>query len=107
MTLDLGTPQSVGTITAGFLQQQGSWIFLPSSVTCSVSVDDSTWTALPEVRYPVRQTAEVIVRDCAFAAGGATARYVRIVAKNVGTCPPWHDGAGSNAWLFVDEIFVE
>ena len=35
------------------------------------------------------------------------ARFVRIKAKNVGTCPGWHPGAGGKAWLFVDEVIVE
>jgi hexosaminidase len=34
------------------------------------------------------------------------ARYVRVTAKSVGLCPPWHPGRGQNAWLFVDEIIV-
>jgi len=106
-TLDLGTAKPIRSITAGFLQQQGSWIFLPSRVTCSVSVDGRTWTSLPEVTYPVKQTSDVVVMDCTFPAEGISARYTRIVARNVGFCPPWHDGAGSKAWLFVDEIFVE
>lgn len=35
------------------------------------------------------------------------ARYVRIVARGLITCPPWHAGAGNKAWLFCDEISVE
>jgi hypothetical protein len=106
-TLDLGETQPIRNITAGFLQQQGSWVFLPSRVSCSASVDGTTWKALPEVTYPVKQTAEVLVKDCTFPAGEIKARYVRVVARNVGTCPPWHDGAGNKAWLFVDEIVIE
>ena len=106
-TLDLGRAQPIRKITAGFLQQQGSWIFLPSHVTCSVSIDGKTWTTLAEVTYPESQTAEVLIKDCVFDAGETSARYIRVVARNLGTCPPWHEGAGSNAWLFVDEIFVE
>jgi alpha-L-fucosidase len=106
-TLDLGKPQPIRKVTAGFLQQQGSWIFLPTRVTCSVSADGKSWKTLAEVTYPLVKSAEVAVRDCAFDAGKSTARYIRVVARNVGTCPAWHEGAGSNAWLFVDEIFVE
>jgi len=39
VTIDLGQAKMVGKITAGFLQQQGSWIFLPSAVTFFVSDD--------------------------------------------------------------------
>ena len=34
------------------------------------------------------------------------ARYVRVRAKGLGVCPDWHKGAGSKAWLFVDEIIL-
>jgi hypothetical protein len=35
------------------------------------------------------------------------ARYVKVFARNIGTCPPWHIGAGGKAWLFIDEITIE
>jgi hexosaminidase len=35
------------------------------------------------------------------------ARYVRVVAQNIGVCPAWHPGAGEKAWIFVDEIVIE
>jgi hypothetical protein len=31
---------------------------------------------------------------------------MRVVAKNIGTLPEWHGGAGGLAWLFADEIQV-
>ena len=34
------------------------------------------------------------------------ARFVRVVAHNIGTIPAWHHSAGVPAWLFVDEILV-
>jgi hypothetical protein len=36
-----------------------------------------------------------------------TGRYVKIVARNVGKCPEWHEEKGQNAWLAVDEIVIE
>ena len=38
---------------------------------------------------------------------GKKVRYLHLVAKNIGVCPPGHAGEGKNAWLFVDEIMVE
>jgi len=35
------------------------------------------------------------------------ARYVRVRATNVGTCPTWHPGAGGKAWVFADEIVID
>jgi hypothetical protein len=36
-----------------------------------------------------------------------TARYVRVFARNLGTIPPWHPGAGDQCFIFVDEILIE
>jgi hypothetical protein len=38
---------------------------------------------------------------------GAQARYIKVNAKNIGRCPPWHQGSGGAAWLFCDEVIVE
>ena len=35
------------------------------------------------------------------------ARYVRVRAYNLGKIPSWHPGAGDDAFIFVDEIFIE
>jgi len=37
---------------------------------------------------------------------GTTARYVKVFAKNFGTIPAWHLGAGGEGYIFVDEIIV-
>jgi hypothetical protein len=35
------------------------------------------------------------------------ARYVKVIAENRGKIPQGCNGAGEDAWLFVDEISVE
>ena len=35
------------------------------------------------------------------------ARYVRVRAYNLGKIPAWHPGAGFDAFIFVDEIFID
>ncbi|HTO94132.1 MAG TPA: chitobiase/beta-hexosaminidase C-terminal domain-containing protein, partial [Bacteroidota bacterium] len=105
--LDLGSVRPVGGVTAGFLEQQGSWIFLPSRVECAVSTDGRTWQSLTPVLYPPKQEEGTRVVDCTVPAGGVSARYVRVVARSIGECPPWHPGAGGKAWVFIDEIIVE
>jgi hypothetical protein len=36
-----------------------------------------------------------------------TARYVKVIARNFGTLPEWHQGHGSEAFIFIDEIEVK
>jgi len=105
--IDLGRVRPLTRVTAGFLQDQASWIFLPSSVEVSVSADGAAWTVLPSANIPLKQDGQTLVRDCTVPAREAQARYVRVLARSIGTCPPWHKGSGGKAWLFVDELFVE
>ena len=34
------------------------------------------------------------------------ARYIKMVATNIGNCPPGHKGQGAPAWMFADEIII-
>ena len=37
----------------------------------------------------------------------AKARYIKVFAKNFGTLPEWHQGAGGEAFIFVDEVEIK
>jgi hypothetical protein len=106
--VDLGSARRIGSITAGFLQDQGSWIFMPRSVEFSVSKDGERFEAVSIALNDVPADAEGrILKD--FIAGGldVEARFVRVLARTPGLCPSWHAGAGGKAWIFIDEIIVE
>jgi alpha-L-fucosidase len=105
--LDLGESQSINKITAGFLQEQDSWIFLPCSVTFSVSTDGTHWNAVAQQKNPVEQTERILVKDFMQTIRNIKARYVKVTARSVGICPSWHPGAGGQAWVFADEITIE
>jgi hexosaminidase len=47
------------------------------------------------------------VKEFETALSQVQARYVKIVAKTIGVCPPWHPGAGKPSWIFADEIVIE
>lgn len=107
VTLDLGTPREVHSISIGFLQQQGSWIFFPTKVQFSTSTDGISWQDAGEVENPVAQSEAVVVRDFSSKQLKQSCRFVKVRATNVGTCPSWHPGAGDKTWLFVDEVIIE
>ena len=37
----------------------------------------------------------------------ANFRYLKVKVKNLGKIPDWHEAAGSDAWIFIDEIIVK
>ena len=106
-TLDLGLSKTIHKITVGFLQQQGSWIFLPTEVKFFVSNDGIDWKDAGNQSNVVERTETVVVKDFSCLVRSVSARFIKVAAKNIGTCPPWHSGAGNKAWLFVDEVVVE
>ena len=108
--VDLGSIKPIENITINFLQDQGSWIFYPTEVQCAVGVDNISYDNFPtqNIEAAVR-SSEVALKSIEFNSKGKSARYIKIVAKNLGPLPSWHLGAPFNgaAWIFIDEIDVK
>ena len=50
---------------------------------------------------------DIILKDFTADFNPQTVRYIKVKAESIKKCPSWHTGAGTNAWLFIDEIEVE
>lgn len=108
VTLDLGRATDISRLSIGALQYSNAWIFLPEEVSFFAGADttDMQWVGVarpqrgPEVRGQFHETLTVHFPM-------RKARYVRVLAQNIEKVPHWHEAAGSEAWLFVDEIMVE
>jgi predicted alpha-1,2-mannosidase len=106
--VDLQKTRRIKSIAAGFLQETGSWIFLPESVVFEVSKDGKRFTKVAELTHAVPLDPEgSVTRDFMKSGINRRARYIRMTAKNAGLLPEWHPGAGHPSWLFADEIMVE
>jgi predicted alpha-1,2-mannosidase len=106
--VDLGEAQTVHLLSAGFLQDQKSWIFFPSEVSFFLSQDGITWFDAGTVKNDVQDNLEgTITKDFSLDLAAKNTHYIKMIARNRGLCPPWHPGAGYKAWLFADEISIE
>ena len=106
-TVDLGEMTDIHRLAGSFLQDQGSWIFMPTEVEFYVSKDGKNFDKVGEVENEVSPEAEDAIIQELEVRKNLQARYVRMVAKNVKICPEWHVGAGEKAWIFCDEIVIE
>jgi len=105
--LDLGSVQQVSKVGAGFLQDAGSWIWMPKRVEVELSIDGQTFGPSFSIANEVSERQEgVLTRDFVKSLPPQNARYIRIRAVNFGKIPAWHPGSGGDAWIFVDEILV-
>ena len=105
--IDLGKAVEIRQVSTGFLEDQNSWIFMPLEVEVALSLDDKEYHVVKKITGKTKINPEAQIKDFTARFAPQKARFVRIRAKNVGTCPNWHQGAGGKAWLFVDEIMVE
>ena len=107
-TVDLGEVRRIRRISTGFLQDYWSWIILPRTVEYALSTDGVSFRSIGTITNPIPpDRGGSFVREFEKRIGNGKARYVRIVAKNIGVNPPGHPGAGEKAFLFADEIVIE
>ena len=106
-TVDLGSKQRINRLAGGFLQEQGSWIFMPKEVEFFVSDDGKRFRSVGKVVNDVPLDEDDAVIQDLGVRPRCDARYVKMAAKNIKTCPDWHVGAGQPAWIFCDEFIIE
>ncbi|MDZ7263967.1 MAG: glycoside hydrolase family 20 protein [candidate division KSB1 bacterium] len=105
--IDLGKIERFRKIGVTFLQNAGSWIFMPRVVEYGISDDGDKFETVARVENDIpTDYPEAIIKEFKAKVPDAKARYIKIFAQNIGVCPPNHPGAGGKAWLFVDEIVV-
>jgi len=108
--IDLGKTTDVSNVIVHVLEQNGSWIYLPSKIEVTFIPDVDLATAdLKNFPSTIRTidpiedkgTKTITVEN------NQKCRYVKVKAKNYGIIPSGNPGAGNPAWLFVDEIEVQ
>ena len=109
-TIDLGSIQAFETVELSFLQDQRSWIFFPTEVTCHIAPEKIFNKSVPaQIIAAEVPSSEIEIKTIKFNTEGQSARYIKIVAKNLGDLPKWHLGSPYNgkAWIFIDEITIK
>ena len=106
-TVDLGVSKRINRLAGSFLQEQRSWIWMPREVEYFVSDDGKKFRSVGKAwNYVDDDEEDAVIQEMAVRPR-TNARYVKMVAKSIGTCPDWHVGAGQPAWIFCDEFVIE
>jgi hypothetical protein len=105
--IDLQRETEIKKLGGGFLQVARSWIWMPTKIEFEISSDNVTYTKVTEIKTDVSpEDMESKIRDYSQSISPVKARYVRVKATNLGKIPAWHPGVGFDAFIFVDEIFI-
>lgn len=107
--IDLGKETEISTISTGFLQSTPSWIFFPPQLEYFISKDGVEFRSIGVLTAPVspKDVDNLVKYYTINLPVKAKTQFVKVVAKNMGSCPEWHPGAGGKAWIFADEIIIE
>jgi hypothetical protein len=107
-TIDLGKVQPITSVEAGFLQDQASWIFLPSDGAGGI-LERQDQRGRPSdhrnIPWPSNKARQPHHAVRITAQSPVSTRYLRFTARNRGALPPWH-GSKGDCWLFCDEVVV-
>ena len=97
-------------IRINFYQYNNSWIFIPIEVAVQHSIDGVTWNSFGSATATIsdpKKRGKFIEEVIVISEEVLEFNYLRVFVKNLGTVPNWHEAAGSDAWIFMDEIQVK
>ncbi len=105
---DFGKPTEISHVEMNFLKDHVSWIFLPKEIKVEVSNDGKNYIQVADTTYQEQEEWNH-PQSVGFALNfkPVKARYMKVTAISLKTCPKWHNGYGEPSWIFIDEIIVE
>jgi predicted alpha-1,2-mannosidase len=105
--IDMGKKGNIKQISARFLQDEKAWIMMPKEVDFYISADGKKYTQIANIGNTLPDIDEKSqVREFKEAKNMKNVRYVKVRAVNYGKLPEWHQGAGGDAYIFIDEITI-
>jgi hypothetical protein len=105
--VDMGQVKPIKQVSIGTLQDTGSWIVFPQYVQYWVSDDGNNYKLVTTINTKI-DIKDLTVQTQEFTAPlNVNARYIKLVAKQYGPLPDWHESKGQPSYIFADEIVVE
>ncbi len=102
--LHYGEPWDFSKVKLRFFNGKGQWVYPPKEVIVSVSDDGKTYKEAGRVTVPDGDSKVIGVEVPLSIKKGVD---MKVTVKRYGVIPAGQQGAGHEAWLFVDEVVVE
>jgi putative alpha-1,2-mannosidase len=105
--LDMGQVKPIKQVTLGTLQDIWAWIVFPQNVQFLVSDDGINYKLVTTVNTQIDiKDDDVRIQDFVGHLN-LNARYIKLIAKQYGPLPEWHESKGEQSYIFADEIVIE
>ncbi|MGZ3927553.1 MAG: GH92 family glycosyl hydrolase [Mucilaginibacter sp.] len=107
VVIDMGQIKPVNKVSIGTLQDSRSWIVFPKQVEYWVSDDGKNYKLAATVNTKVDIKDTTIQTQNFTAELNLKTRYIKLIAKQYGPLPDWHESKGEQSYIFADEITIE
>lgn len=106
--IDLQETKKVTSLSARFLQDSRAWILMPTKVEFYISEDNVNFKLVKTIDNKLdAQNTDVQIANFETAIPETKAKFIKVKAYNFGKLPVWHQGAGGDAFIFIDEVTVK
>jgi hypothetical protein len=107
VVIDLQSTKTISNVSTEFLQDTRAWIIAPKQLIVELSTDGISYTQVYSGDNNLSiEDLKVQIKKMSADFPATAARYVRVKAIQYGKLPSWHEGAGEESHLFVDEINI-
>ena len=103
--LQFSQPEQIQTVQFNFFNAPGSWVYLPSEVKVLSSMDGKNFEEIANQKNFNDETSGRVAVQLTIAK--KQMKYIKLVAKHLAKIPEGKTGAGSPAWLFLDEVVIK
>lgn len=106
--IDLKEEKEIEIIHSRYLQDSRSWILMPTRVEYYSSLDNVNFTLIGTIQNDIDpKSTDIEIKPFTYHPEFSfKTRYIKVKAYNYGKLPDWHQGAGGDAFIFIDEIDV-
>ena len=107
--IELSQATDINKLYVGYGIQPNDWVLMPKSITVSTSVDGVNFTEEVRAESPVYNNSENVKRreEARAIINASGVKFIKVKVESYKTLPEWHDYAGENAWIMLDEVRIE
>ncbi|RFZ84911.1 glycoside hydrolase family 92 protein [Mucilaginibacter terrenus] len=105
--IDMGQSKPIKQLSVGTLQDSRAWIVFPKYVEYWTSEDGKNYKLASRVNTKIAVDNLDVSTQEFTATVNTKARYIKIIAKQYGPLPDWHESKGNPSYIFADEITIQ
>ena len=104
--VDMDSSTALRYVGIHVLQDVSPWIVYPKEVRFYISEDGKEFREIAQVTNSERIELQPAATKEMGKEVSARGRYLKVVARNGGLLPEWHESRGNPSHLFIDEIII-